>query len=133
MAKKNPDIYERQKRRFREAYNRAPLIRDRFPGLNSLVINMNFKNPDWGGDPSPREQTFNRDSKAFFNFECPHRECVSGGFDISGDVSRLVASGGNETSGTITCQGWQDKERIGKHRCSLEMNYKIIASYGNNA
>lgn len=129
MSIKKPDIYDFQKRLRRDAYDRASSIRERFPTLISLVISMTFKNCDCGSVPTPQEHKFSQESKAFFDFECPYIECVSGGFNISEAVSDLVDNNGNEASGEITCQGWQDKERIHKHRCLLRMQYKIIASY----
>lgn len=131
MGGKKQDIYDLQKQRRWEARDRASSIREAFPKLNSLTISMTFKNPDWGGDPAPQEHNFSQESKASFDFECPHLECVSGGFNISGAVLELVNNNGKETSGETTCQGWQDKERINKHRCMVKMQFKIIASYKN--
>ena len=133
MRRKKPDIYERQKQRYWEAYHRAPLLKEEFPQLSSLVIEMAFEEPDWGSNPSPRRERFGPDSRAFFEMTCPHVECISGGFDLSTAVSKLVASGKTESSGFLTCQGWQDRERINKYRCLLKMEYKIIAAYADNA
>lgn len=134
MGRKKPDIYDLQKQRHWEGRDRSSTIQEKFPTLiNSLTISMTFKNPDWGGDPSPQEHNYRQESEAFFDFGCPHVECVSGGFNISSAVSELVDKNGKETSGEITCQGWQDKERINKHRCMLKMQYRIMASYKNGA
>jgi hypothetical protein len=129
MRKKKPDIYEQQKQRRWEAYSQAPLIKDRFPILASLSMHMTFEEPDWGGNPSPKQETFGPKSKAFFEIECPYYECISGGFNLSSAVIKLVNTRGTESSGTIICQGWQDRERINKHRCLLKMKYKITATY----
>lgn len=129
MGKKKYDIYEQQKQRYWLAYTQAPLIKDRFPKIVSISIDMTFQEPDWGENPNPTKQTYGPDSKAFFNIECPHYECVSGGFDLTVAVSKLMESGATESSGTIICQGWQDRERINKHRCLLKMGFKITATY----
>lgn len=133
MGKKKPDIYEQQEQRRWQAYSKAPLMKDKFPTLASLSIDMTFQEPDWGKNPEPRNQSFGPESKAFFDMECPYVECISGGFDLSSAVSKLVDSGDTELPGTITCQGWQDIERIKKHRCLLKMEYKITAIYANDA
>jgi hypothetical protein len=131
--KKKLDIYEQQKQRYWEAYDRARFIKDKFPMLASLSIDMAFEEPDWGGNPSPRQESFGPESKAFFEVECPYIECISGGFNLSNAVSKLVNNRLNETSGTIICQGWQDQERVGQHRCLLKMKYKITATYVKHA
>ncbi|TET46102.1 hypothetical protein E3J62_05305 [candidate division TA06 bacterium] len=132
MRKKKPDIYERQKQQYWEAYDHAPLLKEKFPQLASLVIEMTFQEPDWGSNPSPRQENYGPGSKAFFEMTCPYVECISGGFNLSSAVSKLVASGEIESSGFLTCHGWQDRERVNKHRCLLKMEYKIIGNYAKN-
>jgi hypothetical protein len=129
---KKLDIYEQQKQAHWRAYDRALLIRERFPSLASLSIHMDFENPDWGGNPSPEQQHFGPEDKAFFEVQCPHWECIKGGFNLLDAVSKSVNRRLEETTGTITCQGWQDQERVGQNRCLLKMKYKITATYLNH-
>lgn len=129
---KTPNMYERQEQRFWEEYNRAPLIQDLYPSLATLLIDMTFKNTDWGGDPNPKQGRYKTDSKAFFKIRCPHHECVSGGFDLSSAVAQLIQHSGAEDVGEMTCHGWQDQERINKHRCLLKMKYRISAVYAKH-
>jgi hypothetical protein len=132
MKRKRPkkiDIYEEQRRAYLMAYDHALIMQESFPSIAALSINMDFENPDWGGNPSPRQQHYNPKDKAFFEIQCPFRECVKGGFDLTGVVAKLVIDRLEETSGTFTCQGWQDRERIGRHQCLLRIKYKITAVY----
>lgn len=131
--KKKLDIYEQQKQGYWRAYDRALLIQDKFPMLASLSIDMAFENPDWGSNPSPKQKDFGPEDKAFFEIQCPDGECIKGGFNLSDAVSKLVNGHLEEASGTIICQGWQDRERIGQHRCLLKMKYKITATYVKDA
>jgi hypothetical protein len=135
MKKKRPKklyIYEQQKQAYWRAHDRALFMRERFPSLASLSIHMDFENPDWGGNPSPMQQHFGPEDKAFFEVQCPHWECIKGGFNLLDAVSKLVNGRLKEATGTITCQGWQDRERIGSHRCLLKMNYKLTATYAKD-
>jgi hypothetical protein len=132
MSRKKPDIYEQEKQMRREAYNRSLIVKEMYPQVAKIIVDMKFKEPDWGGDPDPRQSTYSQESKAFFKIDCPHVECISGGFDLSTPIDKLVASRLEKVDGTITCQGWQDKERINKHRCLLKLNYTISAYYINN-
>ena len=131
--KKNKfNIYEEQKQAYLRAKDRAQLIKDKFPVLASLSIDMAFEYPDWGVNPNPNQENFGPEDKAFFEFQCPDRECIrgkKGGFNLSDAVSKLVKGHLEEAQGTIICQGWQDRERIGSHRCLWKMKYKITATY----
>ncbi len=133
MSRKKPDIYEQEKQRRWEAYHRSPLLKEKYPKVTDLMVKMSFKDYDGGSNPEPRQEKYSPESKAFFKIACPHRECVSGGFDLSSAIDKLVTSRLGKLDGTITCQGWQDKERINKHRCFLELNYAISAKYKNDS
>ena len=127
MAKKRYGPQERHRQMRYEAYAQSLTLNEEYPQLEKLTIHMLFKSHDWDGGPDDQTKTFVKGSKAFFDIECPHRECIQGGFNLTFAVSNLVAKGQTESSGTIICQGWQDQERINKHRCLLELNYKIVA------
>ena len=129
MTKRKPDIYEREKQMRWEEYRRSPLLKERYPQVSSIAVEMDFKNPDWGGDPDSKKESYSQESKAFFKIDCPHVECISGGFDLSNAISTLISSKSDRAEGSIVCQGWQDKERINKHRCLLELKYTIIVNY----
>ena len=129
MTKKRPDPYEQQKLLRHQAYISASTLLESFPDLLELRVQMSFENSDWGGNPDNREELFNENSKAFFEFECPHVECVNGGFNLLTRISQLYNEHLTELSGSTTCEGWQDRERIGRHHCWLKMNYRIVAKY----
>jgi len=127
--KKKTNIYEQHKQRYWEAYNRAGLVKEKYPQLKHLTIDMTFREPDWGDSPHPQQRSFDPNSNAFFELECPYVECVRGGFNLSAAVDELIQRGEKESSGSLLCQGWQDRERIGQYRCLLKMDYKITVTY----
>ncbi len=131
MSRRKPDIYEQQRQRYWERWHRSPLLKEKYPKVTSISVEMSFKDSDGKCDFESKKEIYSQESKAFFKIECPYRECVSGGFNFSFDIDKLVTSHLDKLDGTITCQGWQDKERIGKHRCFLELNYTISAKYKN--
>lgn len=132
MSRRKPDIYEREKQRRLEAYHRSPLLKEKYPQVTDIMVEMKFKDPDEGSNPESKQEKYSQESKAFFEIDCPYAECISGGFDLSLAIDKLVTSRLNKLNGTITCQGWQDKERRNKHHCFLELNYTICANYKNN-
>jgi len=133
MRSKKPDVYEKQEQYRREAYRLASTMKQRHPRLVSLSIDMNFKaDEDWKSDPKSQQETYGPDSKAFFEVKCPYHECIRGGFNLMSAVSDMVAKSDVEATGELICQGWQDRERVNKHRCLLKMTYRITASYQAN-
>jgi len=134
MSRRKPDIYERQKQIHNQEYGRSPLLKEQYPEVTDLIVEMSFKKYDnWGSNPEPRQEKYSQESKAFFKIACPHRECVSGGFDFSSAIDELVTSHLDKLDGTMTCQGWQDKERINKNHCFLKLDYTISAKYNNDS
>ncbi|MDD5327471.1 MAG: hypothetical protein PHY02_06615 [Phycisphaerae bacterium] len=119
MSRKKPDIYEREKQGYWEAYHRSPSLKDRYPQVTDIRVEMKFKDTDGGSSPESKQEKYSQESKAFFKIVCPYAECISGGFDLSPAIDKLVASHLNKLDDTIICQGWQDEERRGKHHCFL--------------
>lgn len=133
MSRRKPDIYERQKQIHNQEYLRSHLLREKYPEVTGLVIKMSFKDYDERSNHKPEQMEFSQESKAFFKIACPYYECVSGGFDFSSAIDELVTSHLDKLDGTITCQGWQDKERINKNQCFLKLDYTITAKYKNDS
>ena len=130
---KKLDVYEQQREAHWRAEDRARLLKDIFPTVASLAICMTFKYQDsLLTNPATIDKRFAPEDKAFFKVQCPDGECINGGFDLSRVVSKLISARVNETNGTSTCKGWQDRERVGTHRCLLTMNYTIRAVYAKN-
>ena len=129
MARKKRDPREVDKQLRWERYHNARFLSEAYPQLASLTIDMNFKDFDDGKNLQGQQYIYPPNSKAFFEFECPYRECISGGFDLSGVVSAIVTNKEIERTDTITCQGWQDRERRNVHKCFLDMTYTIRATY----
>ena len=120
----------RQMRYLRES--QAQLIREIYPDVERIVIDLSFRDFDEKCNPSPSQLIFTPKSKAFFEIECPFWECILGGFDFSSDIRRCIESKSNSISGQATCQGWQDQERINKHRCLLRANFTISVNYASS-
>ena len=108
-----------------------PAIRDSFPGVEAVRINLTFDDPEKVGKPQPKQLTFGPEQKAFFDIACPFRECVRGGFDLGPAVRDVVRAQATSAHGERVCQGWENPERFGERRCWLRARYKIQIEYGN--
>lgn len=85
---------------------------------NNNIVSRRFKvcfQDSCGGAQVAEKEIFLCKEGGFL-IPCPMCECVNGGFDIKG-----VDSMEQGQSKTFICQGWQDRERINKHRCLCEL------------
>ena len=71
-------------------------------------------------------------SKAFFQVKCRQRECVNGGFDLSNLITSAINSQQTIAEGRLSCQGWQDLERVGNNHCLWILDYEISVQYAQN-
>lgn len=98
MAKKKRDIgeeyrlYQEQQERVRAGY-----IKDEYPQVRELTFQFTFRDPDpvWQKAYSPwdKTMTLRPEHSALFRFDCPYRECVGGGFDLSSPVRQMIEPG----------------------------------------
>ncbi len=110
-------------------WRNSSLIKEYYPKIKAIEFEMNYVDPDSLTAPSYKKHTLDPDKKAYFHFNCPYRECVDGGHDLSSIVQRMYDECIREESGELVCRGWQDETRINKHRCLCELNYKVIIDY----
>lgn len=104
-------------------------LRDKYPHMRSLNCEFTFVDFDGQVKPSKKNYSLAPENSAMFEFDCPYWECVQGGFDLQGDIHRMLLSKQRDISGERICQGWQDQERIGKNRCNCKLTYRISAEY----
>lgn len=90
--------------------------------VNFIKIKACFENSDVVG-PFTKETVITLRKDELF-IKCPMRECVEGGFDLRAQYNRSELD--VECSGASVCQGWQDKERINKHRCLCKLQWEMI-------
>ncbi|MBC8549968.1 MAG: hypothetical protein H8D23_09980 [Candidatus Brocadiales bacterium] len=113
-------------------------IKDIFPDIKEIAFEFKFDDPD-GPTISPNYKPSYSSVKllpqnlALFRFECENRECVKGGFYLREEIKDMVQAHKSESSGQLICQGWQDPEREGQHRCLLELSYSVrVVYYGKS-
>jgi len=104
-------------------------IKDKYSYIDEITFNFSYHDPD--GLAKDSKETFHKkpDSYAYFKFECPYRECINGGFDLTIEVIEMLKTKKEEITGRKLCMGWQDKERVGQHHCWCELTFKINAKY----
>jgi hypothetical protein len=129
MSKKPSDAQKQDRAERNRRYQLAELIKTAYPQVDRLLMEMSFHDPDGILTPSQIRDTFTPEMKAFFEFACPHPQCVGGGFDLTLGVSEMIARREAEVKGKLTCSGWHDGEESRQRRCNLKLDFCVSARY----
>lgn len=123
------DSFKRQQETWRRAYAEAASLRERFPQVGQLVVNMSFADVRRIGSYSAQMRSFSGSAKAFFAIACPRTLCLDGGFDLDSVVLELLEAGKTTSTGTLECPGWVDPTRSERARCLLHVQYRVQVLY----
>ena len=104
-------------------------IRQVFPTVRKIAIQVTFTDADQASDMSWREYALTPEAEHPVKFGCPDRECISGGFDLSEAISEAVASNLTVTQGDLGCPGWAETAGGGKARCLVGLYYRLKIDY----
>lgn len=108
----------------------AKPIAETLPNVLEVRLRLHFHDEGPVAPPdSEKELTKSPQQKAIFFERCRMRECVSGGHDLDALVADMVRNEKSSQDGLSRCQGWQDAERVGQHRCLDELTYSIEIEY----
>ncbi len=123
------DSFAQQRETWRRAYADAPSVRERFPKLDRLTIDMRFSDVKRIGTYSPQMRGLGASAKAFFAFGCPRTLCLHGGFDLDPIIQTLFEADRVEGNGILQCRGWLDPSHSDNARCRLELHYTVQLLY----
>lgn len=126
---KPKDSFGRQREMWRRAYADAHSLRERFPRVEQIVLDVAFTDLKAPEVYSPQLHSFCAPAKAFFAIACPRTLCLEGGFDLDAVIRTMLAREARTSAGHLECQGWIDPTRPGKARCLLQMHYRIEVRY----
>ena len=80
----------------------AGFISKQFPEVASIVISMMYKQKG-GSSPISRVKNFSPGSYAFFRLDCLSKDCVDGGFDMTGIITSMISSHSKTSKGELGC------------------------------
>lgn len=126
---KAKDSFRRQHETWRRAYAEAGTLRERFPKVEELVLDMGFVDLKAIGTYSPQMRSFSPSAKAFFAIACPRTLCLEGGFDLDSIVGEMLRGRASRSVGSLECQGWIDPTHAESARCLLKLHYKLQARF----
>ena len=102
----------------------SPLIADH-AGVEEVAIELAFRDPEGKQNPSPRGMTYASEMHAFFQFACPMRDCVEGGFDANLDLQPALKKRHDGHTGTVSCHGNRPRSGHKKMQCDIELRYTM--------
>jgi hypothetical protein len=129
-ARKTISVGAQRRAQMQAARAGAPALRDRFPQIGRLCIELDFENRG-GITPSPQQHTLHPAARAFFRFPCPCAEC-DGDFDLTTAIMAVLEQPeprGRRTarvaSGRLQCEGWRARDRATGRPCTIELRYRL--------
>lgn len=126
MAQKPYVITHQQREQRQQSYLAAPVLGKKFPHVNELVVEMRFADPEGKVRPSPIRRIFTADMQAFFDFQCPLRDCGGGGFDLTAGIEKRLSNRKVAGAEKVTCHGHRDREGRKNQPCLLELEYQLV-------
>lgn len=123
------DSFRQQHERWRRAYTEASSLREQFPNVVELVLEIAFTDVKSLGIYSPQLHRFSPGAKAFFGLACPRTLCLNGGFDLDAIVRDLRARGATEATGYLGCQGAIQAAGAEHASCLLRLDYRLGLVY----
>jgi len=128
MAQKPYAVDLRERERRQTSYLAAPSLAALFPKLEELAVELRFVDPDGKVRPSPFTRIFVPDMQAFFEFQCPLRECSGGGFDLSREIPRALSKGATTDAAVVRCKGRRDRPSSDEKHCLLELKFELTVA-----
>jgi hypothetical protein len=126
MAMKPFAVDQRQRELRQRSYLAVPTLREQFPAIEEVAIELRFTDPDRKMYLSPYKRIFASSMQAFFDFQCPIRECTGGGFNPTAEITKAMSKSSAPHTGTLSCKGKRDRGEAG-NRCELELLYRVEA------
>jgi hypothetical protein len=110
----------------------APTLRNEFPDIERLRIELVFNDPDGRApSPSPQLHTLHSGASAFFQFPCPCADC-DGDFDLTHAVTTLItraaaAKRDASVGGQLPCNGVRFRDQAVHRTCTMQLNFQLLA------
>lgn len=126
MARKPHIIATQQRDQRHLSYLAAPVLAEKHPGIQEVGVEMRFRDPEGRLTPSPQRRVFMEEMRAHFDFLCPLKDCVDGGFALNTAIQPSLSRSGPGRSGKVSCQGRRSRGGEKARECALELEYQVV-------
>jgi len=123
------DSFAEQRETWRRGYAEACAVRERFPSLEHLRVDMVFHDAKRMGTYSPQMRMVGPSARAFFFFACPRTLCLNGGFDLDSIIQASFTMTRVDITGILRCEGRLQPVHSEASRCDLELHYSVHLLY----
>jgi hypothetical protein len=106
----------------------AGLISQRFPGVSSIVVDMEHNGKGINAIHLLRTLEFFSDSHAYFRVECLNRDCknCTDGFQLDQVVAGMIRNHASSKEGELNCEGNGTTSR------RVNISYKVTIQYNES-
>lgn len=124
MTEKELQQMKREEYNIRMLASRA--IRESYPDVSEIAIR--YKATSMCGEKRVVEgsRLYKPTDKDVFLIPCPNGTCTGIGFDLSSEVDNAIESKISPYTGTMKCDGYEDKERFDNYKCDSFVEFEII-------
>lgn len=88
------------------------------PSVSKVDIEYTIHWFDFPSGKKSHRFTLSPESSVIVLEDCPNKDCISNGFDLSGVITTMLVQNKTEETGTIHC-----------NRCSTKLDYSIKIEY----
>jgi hypothetical protein len=131
--KQKGDSFRHQVERWRRAHAEARALRERFPSVEQIVLELTFTDSQALGTYSPQRHSFLPPANAFFGIPCPRTLCLDGGFELDAVVVDMLKRGADKVEGTVECPGHINVVGADRAPCALRVDYRFEVTYAAGA
>ena len=117
------DLQQREQRQ--RSYLAAPVLAAKYQKVKEVIVEVRFVDPDGKSHPSSYKRKFTAEMQAYFDFPCPMKDCMGGGFDLGTAIPKTLGNRRVDHTGKVRCEGKRPRESAPDHRCNLELQYAV--------
>jgi hypothetical protein len=114
-----------------EQINNSPTLAEKFPGLKSLSVTIDYFDSTGAARTGGMKYKVNlAHGKSLLSFNCVNFDCAGGDYDLTEHLAEAVAAKRKVLEGELRCQGTRyNKERKRSWPCQSILRYKLSLAY----
>jgi hypothetical protein len=110
-----------------EAVPPAPVLRDSFPNVTELRIELKFDHESELA-PSSQVRILHPPARLALRYACPFPGCT-GSFDLEGPVTDLLKDSAMTFASDVRCAGVRPRKGNADKACTGHMKFRVTARY----
>lgn len=125
-------IDEMKRLQYSNRYSCLRRLGEIYPDVFKVEVKYKGKSSSWDGNEIAGKFEIHSDQLIDFLIKCPNNSCTGIGIDLNSEVINALSKGIDHIAGEKECDGYEDEERYGNHKCGSILNYEITIDYRKN-